>query len=92
MLTTIATLISSLLLAMHLVLFRNRRRGLAIFGDGMTRYLTLAVFAVALGTLIPTNSWDFPTHCLLLFIILNIVPVKKIKTGNSSGEIYMAGY
>ncbi len=74
---TIATLISSFILTLHLVLFYNKRKGFDILGKGITRYLTLAVLAISLGALIPTNSWDFPTHCLVIFIILLIVPVSK---------------
>ncbi|MBN1356407.1 glycosyltransferase family 39 protein [bacterium] len=74
---TIATLISSLVLVFHLVLFRNRKKGFGIFGTGITRYLTLGVLSIALGALIPTNSWDFPTHCLVIFLILNFMPLEK---------------
>ncbi|MBN1552820.1 glycosyltransferase family 39 protein, partial [bacterium] len=74
---TIATLISSFVLALHLVLFNNKRRGMQVFGSGLTRYLTLGTLCIALGALFPTNSWDFPTHCLVIFFILNILPASK---------------
>ncbi len=66
---TIATMISTMLLAMHLVIYRNGKKGMNMFGDGLTRILTVLVMIIAFGALIPTNSWDFPTQVLILIFI-----------------------
>ncbi len=66
---TIATMISSFIIALHLVLFRNKKNGIALFGTGFTRYATIFLMLVSIGSLIPTNSWDFPTHIGIILLI-----------------------
>ena len=74
---TIATFISTLILALHFVLYRNNKSGTKVFGPGLQGILTFSILCISLGALIPTNTWDFPTHCLIIFIILFVLPTGK---------------
>ncbi len=54
-------------------------KGFQVFGRGGMLFLNLILVALTLGVLIPTNTWDFPTALLIVFIgiVISNLPFEK---------------
>ncbi|MEO9028736.1 MAG: DUF2298 domain-containing protein [Ktedonobacteraceae bacterium] len=57
-----------LCVALALNLFFSQGLGFRAFGRGWRMPLTLVVTAMVIGSLYPTNSWDYPTYLLLALV------------------------
>ncbi len=67
---TLATMLTVFFLALQLVLLRNEKNGINLFGDTKTgRAMTLGILWITFGAMISTNSWDIPIQVILMLLI-----------------------
>ncbi|MEJ2744752.1 MAG: DUF2298 domain-containing protein, partial [bacterium] len=59
-----------MLIALSLNVLMDRRRGIGLPGRGMQAVGNFLVAAVAIGMMIPMNTWDFPTYLVLFALVL----------------------
>jgi len=53
-------------------ILHSRSEGAKRFGTGWERALFIGLMMIFLGTIFATNTWDYPTQCLLLFAVLYV--------------------
>jgi uncharacterized membrane protein/sugar lactone lactonase YvrE len=67
---TVATMLTAFFLALQLVLLRNCKNGIRLFGETrIQQTATIGILWVAYGAMISTNSWDLPTQAILLLLV-----------------------
>ncbi len=67
---TVATMLTAFFLALQLVLLRNCKGGLRLFGETRTQQTaTMGILFISYGAMISTNSWDLPTQAIILLLV-----------------------